>query len=212
MWRVLILCVAVLTLLFPVAAFPQARSFLRGFTEQFTSSASNWGISTGRWSYGGGVLTGLPAANNTWTSLYFWPTRYSALDYTVKMKRTGCNTCSLGIIVRGGGPLDAAGDWANGMHFVYTNGGYFTIYKTVNGRSTILRYWSHSGGIINNGWNMIRVTAVRNTYRMYINNVFVAQFIDFSRVNGYVGIKMFAPTIRGNSVIVDWAILNTTVW
>jgi hypothetical protein len=212
MRRLLILGVITLTLLFPVAAFPEARSFLRGFTEQFTRSASNWGISTGRWSYGGGVLTGLPAANNTWTSLYFWPTQYSTLDYTVKMKRTGCNTCSVGITVRGSGPIGSDGEWAGGIHFVYANNGHFIIYKTVGGRAIILKNWSRSSRIVNGGWNMIRVTALRNTYKMYINNAFVAQVSDFSIFNGYVGIKMFAPTIRGNSVTVDWAVLNTTVW
>lgn len=211
MRRLLILFVVALTLLFPVAAFPQARSFLRGFTEQFTNYPANWGYTKGNWSYGGGYIKGTPEANNSWSALLFTEATYGTLDYSVKMKRTGCNTCSVGVTVRGSGPILANGTWANGVHFMYANNGYFTIFKTVGGSTTILKSWTSSTRIVNGGWNTIRVTAVRNTYKMYINNLFVAQVIDSSRVSGYVAIQMFAPTISGNSVTADWALLTTTV-
>jgi hypothetical protein len=211
MRRLLILFIVASTLLFPVAAFPQARSFLRGFAEQFTSNPVNWGVAKGRWTYGGGYVYGTPVANNTWSSIAFNPAVYQTLDYTVKLKRAGCLTCSTGVTVRGSGPIASNGTWANGVHFMYSNDGYFVIFKTVGGRITILKNWSPSSRIVNRGWNTIRVTAVRNTYKMYINNTFVTQVIDSSRTNGYVGIQMFSNTVSGNSMQVDWALLTTTV-
>lgn len=211
MRRLIVVFIVVSALLFPVAAFPQARSFLRGFAEQFTNAPVNWGIVKGKWTYGGGVLSGRPVANNTWSGIAFTPAVYSTLDYTVKMKRAGCVTCSVGITVRGNGPVAADGTWANGVHFLYANNGYFVIYKTVSGRATILKNWTPSSRIVNGGWNTIRVTAVRNIYKLYINNAFVTQVVDSSRTNGYVGLQMFSPTVSGNVVTVDWALLTTNV-
>ena len=211
MRRLLILFVVASTLLFPVAAFPEARSFLRGFAEQFTKAPVNWGYTSGRWTYGSGFVYGRSVTNNSWSGFVFTSATYPTLDYAVKMKRAGCVTCSVGVTVRGSGPVAADGTWANGVHFLYANNGYFLIYKTVSGRSTILKNWSPSSKIVNGGWNTIRVTAVRNTYKMYINNAFVAQVIDSSRTNGYVGMQMFSSTASGNLLTVDWAILKTTV-
>lgn len=211
MRRFLILFVVASTLLFPVAAFPQARSFLRGFTEQFTSNPVNWGVIKGRWTYGGGYIRGTPVTSNAWNNVFFRSGTYSTLDYSVKMRRTGCATCSTGVAVRGGGSVYSDGSWSNGVYFMYSNSGYFVIFKTVAGRSTILKNWSPSSRIVNGGWNTIRVTAVGNTYKMYINNMFMAQVVDPSRTTGSVGIHMYSSAVSGNSVQVDWALLTTNV-
>jgi hypothetical protein len=211
MRRLLILFVVASTLLFPVAAFPEARSFLRGFAEQFTNYPTNWGILKGKWSYGSGYLYGAPAASNSMSVIYFKQATYATLDYSVKMKRVGCPGCATGLIVRGNGPVYSDGTLGNGLYFVYSNNGYFNIFKMVNGRFTQLRNWSPSSRIVNGGWNTIRVTAVRNTYKMYINNAFVTQVIDSSRSNGVVGVTMYSSTISGNSMLIDWALLTTNV-
>jgi hypothetical protein len=211
MRRLLILFVVALTLLFPVAAFPQARSFLRGFTEQFTNYPANWGVSKGRWTYGGGYIYGAPTVGDTFNSVFFSQGLYSTLDYSVKMRRQGCSACTNGVIVRGGGPIMSDGLWANGMYFVYSNRGSFVIYKMVGGYPTILKGSTPSNRIVNGGWNTVRVTAVGNMYKMYINNGFVTQVIDSSRTNGVVGITMYSPSTSGNSMLIDWALLTTTV-
>lgn len=211
MRRLLILIVVVVTLLFPVAVFPEARSYLRGFTEQFTSSPVNWGVIKGRWTYGGGYIKGTPVTSNSWSNVYFKSGTYSTLDYMVKMRRTGCSTCSTGLAVRGGGSVYADGSWSNGVFFVYSNNGYFAIFKKISGRTTMLKNWSPSSKIVNGGWNTIRVTAAGNTYKLYINNAFMAQVIDSSRTIGSVGIHMYSSTISGNAVQADWAFLTTTV-
>ena len=211
MRRLLILFVVASTLLFPVAAFPEERSFLRGFTEQFTSNPVNWGVAKGRWTYGGGYIYGTPTVRDAFNSVFFTQALYSTLDYTVKMRRQGCSSCTNGIIVRGSGPVMSDGLWANGMYFVYSNRGNFVIYKMVGGRPTILKGSTPSNRIVNGGWNTIRVTAVRNVYKLYINNAFVTQVSDASRTNGYVGVQMYSDQVSGNLLTVDWAILKTTV-
>ncbi|MFN5059888.1 MAG: hypothetical protein ACK5GU_08225 [Chloroflexota bacterium] len=211
MRRLLILFVVALTLLFPVAAFPQARSFLRGFAEQFTNYPTNWGIINGKWSYGSGYLYGAPTASDSMTAVYFKPAGYATLDYSVKIKRVGCAGCATGIIVRGNGPVYSDGMLGNGLYFMYSNNGYINIFKMVNGRFTQLRNWSPASRIVNGGWNTVRVTAAGNMYKMYINNGFVTQVIDSSRTNGVVGITMYSPSTSGNSMLIDWALLTTTV-
>jgi hypothetical protein len=173
--------------------------YANGFNEQFTTSASNWNVLAGKWTFGAGILRGNGLVNG-FSSLYFSKATYANFDYQVKMRRTGCPNCSNSIWVR------TVGD--ERVKFTYTNLKDYTITAvTSNGYKTI-QPWVKSSAIISGAYNVLRVVAVRNSYEFYVNNRLVKKFTYIGQSSGYVGVELFSWVTTGNYIEVDYAILN----
>lgn len=177
--------------------------YANGFNEQFTRGAANWSAGNGRWSIGSGMIRGIGLTGDI-TSAYFMPAKYQNFDYQVRMKRTGCAACGNGFLLRE--------TTSTGVYFRYTNSGYFYLYSC----NTIDCYdWktaTYSTAIIKGGFNVIRVVAINNVYKFYINNILVNQgtasgaYASYNKV-GYVGVDFYSDKAAGNYLDVDYAIL-----
>jgi hypothetical protein len=185
----------------PVSATPQglARDYPAGFNEQFTSSASNWGISSGRWSYGGGLLRG-NGVKNGFSKVMFSKATYANFDYMVKMRRTGCPNCSNTLVFRSTS--------RGALYFGYNNMGSYSIYACTTGGCTPWKKWTATTAIIQGGYNVLRVVTVGNTYQFYINNKLMTQGTGMGFSSGYVGMEFFSWVTAGNYLDIDYAILN----
>ena len=141
---------------------------------------------------------------------------YGDLDYTVMMKRSKAdvNTDANGIFIRGTvNPLGDQQRWFSYYGFYYSQNGFFSIWKRVNGGSSEQFLpgdgWM-SDPIINQGnaWNKLRVVASGNSLSYYINDKKVWEGTDSSLSSGRVGLGMYSsqgPTT--NELLVDWATL-----
>ena len=202
--RVFVLAMIVMSVaLLPASAQANAvvapRDYPSGFNDQFTNSASNWGIIAGRWTYGGGVLRG-NGIKNGWSKVVFSKSTYANFDYMVKMRRTGCSNCPNQIILRNTG---------NGaVYFGYDNTGWYRVYACSGGRCATWQDWTATTAIIPGGYNVLRVVAVRETYQFYINNRLVTQGRATGFTSGYVGITFFSWVTAGNYLDIDYAILT----
>lgn len=202
--RVFVLAMIVMSVaLLPASAQANAvvspRDYPSGFNDQFTNSASNWGIVAGRWSYGGGVLRG-NGIKNGWSKVVFSKSTYANFDYMVKMRRTGCSNCPNQIILR---------NTTNGaVYFGYDNTGWYRVYACSGGSCTTWKNWTATTAIIRGGYNVLRVVAIRDTYQFYINNKLMTQGRASGFTSGFVGIDFFSWVTAGNYLDIDYAILN----
>ncbi|MFN7471375.1 MAG: hypothetical protein ACK5S9_06970 [Roseiflexaceae bacterium] len=175
------------------------RDYPSGFNDQFTNSASNWGIIAGRWTYGGGVLRG-NGIKNGWSKAVFSKATYANFDYMVKMRRTGCSNCPNQIILR---------NTTNGaVYFGYDNTGWYRVYGCSGGRCVTWQDWTATTAIIPGGYNVLRVVAVRETYQVYINNRRVTQGRATGYTSGSGGLTFFSWVTAGNYLDIDYAILT----
>lgn len=135
-------------------------------------------------------LAGDPPTYYTWYgNNYTWAsTGYNALykniDFTVRIAREGSSNYSSGIIVRGVPTLRSDKDWKTGYQFLYTNDGYYSVWKRVNGALYRMLDWTSidvPGSYINsNDYNTLRVVASGSYLEFYINGTRVAHGTDSS--------------------------------
>jgi hypothetical protein len=173
--------------------------YTSGFNDQFTTSASNWGILSGKWTYGSGILRG-NGVKNGYTNIFFSKAQYANFDYQVRMRRTGCPNCANTIYVRANG--------SKNVYFTYANTGSYTIGACTASSCTIWEDWTATTSIVQGGYNTLRIVAVGNLYKFYINNQLESFGTASGWTGGYVGIKFFSWVTAGNTLDVDWAILN----
>ena len=103
-----------------------------GFNSQFADNNSGWSPQAGAWTVNGGAM-GTAGIPNTSASISYWQ-RFSNLDYSVRMLRTGCPACSNRIMVRGEAlPLVVARHWLSDYFFQYTDNGTYSVFKEVGG-------------------------------------------------------------------------------
>lgn len=180
-----------------------------GFDSQFTSNATGWSAVKGSWS-----VSSLGQYHSAGLSGMFNSARftnsYSILTYTVRMKSTGCSNCGNYIYFRGTpGPLISDGRWNNGYVFEYSNNGYFTIGKQVNGNWTTLQDWTYSSSI-NSTWNTLKVTANGSFMQFFINGTRVAYGNFPGHALGLAGIGFYRDYSLLGHLYVDYATLNIT--
>ena len=170
-----------------------------GFNEQFTTSASNWDIVNGKWTYDSGFLRG-NGVKAGWSSVYFSKAFYTNIDYQVRMRRTGCPNCYNQIYVRGAG--------SKNVYFGYTNTGAYTIGACTESKCTTWKNVTNTTSIVQGGYNTLRMAAAGNLYKFYINNKLVYSVTKSGWSSGWVGIDFFSWVTAGNRLDVDWAVLN----
>jgi len=180
-----------------------------GFDSQFNGDATGWYSHSGDWFIGGDYLftTGL---DNFWsTASYYLP--FANLDYTARMMRLGCETCSSNLLIRGTpDPLDPQYRWDQYYSFQLSRDGFFSVYKRIGGVSTTLQSWTYTDAIIQgNAWNNLRVFARGSSIYYTINGTLVWSGTDTSLTSGRVGVGMYGSNAAGDEIRVDWATLYT---
>ncbi|WP_020559144.1 zinc-dependent metalloprotease family protein [Thiofilum flexile] len=178
---------------------------LSGFNEQFNGNISKWLTRSGIWSNISNLYIGTSGRSAAWNHVIYSPTTYSKVDYSALIKRTGSNTSSsANLTIRGDGTVDSTGACYNCYLFQYTNSGYYSVWKVINGYYTALQSWTSSSSIYQNSWNTLRVVAVGTSLKFYINGTLVWSGTDSSRTSGYVGMSM----AYSDTLTADWATLT----
>ena len=95
--------------------------------------------------------------------------------------------------------------------FVYSNDGWFSVWKTINGTPVQVQGWAEYEGIKPYLWNKVKVTADGASLKFYINGGLVWQGTDASFGSGKVGLGMYRADAGWNPLSVDWAKLTAGV-
>ena len=184
----------------------------QAFHSAFTNNMAGWGAVNGAWGTSGSYLV-TPGLLNTSASVsYNQNYTYSQLVYTVRMLRSGCESCANRIIIRGNpSPLNAINWWDDGYVLQYANDGQYSIYKTVNGVTTALQNWTSTPAIIQSDefgdyWNVLSVSTFGSSMSFSINGTLMATVNDATFSSGKVGIGFFGGD-NENQLTVDWATL-----
>jgi len=194
-----------------------AASSISGFNSQFNGDASGWfrlgatapwSIQSNAWYYTEGVADEF--ASTYYGSYSDSNTMYGDFSYEARFWRSGCSTCSNGLMFRGNpSPSGSGYRWDHGYGFYYSMDGDFAIFKYTGGSATTLLTWTASTAI-NQGsaWNTLKVEAFGTTIDFYINGTHVATLISASYTNGKAGLIMYRDSSSsGNGLWVDWATL-----
>jgi hypothetical protein len=179
------------------------RQFSLGFLSQFYKTTDRWQGTSGSWYlpsqglvrqlYGYGLVdddVNVNAAYGTTVNTF------QTLDYSVTMRRGGCATCATRVIVRGTvGPQDAVRQWRSWYAFQYATNGTYSVYKRVNGVTTVLQEWTASPSVSQgSSWNRLRVVAHRSRLWFYINGALVWTGTDDDLSGGQVGVGLWSET------------------
>ncbi len=180
-----------------------------GFDSQFNGSFTGWQVENGSWPIEGsawltttGILNSFASVSNT--------TTYGNLDYQARLARTGCQTCSNSLWVRGTPDPLSSGHWYNGYLFNYTANGSYSVWAAVDGAYWALQPWTYTSAI-NQGsaWNTLRVVAQDSLLYYFINGVLVWSGSDSSLSSGLVGIGMYQAGYSNEKLWADWATLSS---
>ena len=118
------------------------------------------------------------------------------------------NSWSSGLVVRGTPTFDSTNGWNNAYQFLYTQNGYFSVWKSINGSYTALKSWTSTSTIKSNDWNTLKVTIDGTSMRFYINDTLVWSGKDSSLSSGQEGVMMYRPSSGTQILYVDWATLG----
>ncbi len=177
-----------------------------GFYERFTTT-NNWKISKGYGSSMNGIFY-INGSASYWNGTYFDKSRFSSLDYSVRMRRTGCSSCNFGVLVRTSNlGFYFPGYWAYGMWLTINNEGYFRIWKTMGRYEQQLVYAKYAPKINKNNWNVLRVRAKGNSYQFFINGTKVSELYDSSFSAGHVGVQQYSGSYY-DQLLIDTATLT----
>ena len=210
---------------FTVANFRPAK-IGPNFNYSFDSVSTPWKPVNGTWTLGsGGGISYLasPGAANSYASIQY-PRAYGDLTFQARVFRkqsaacvdqaTQTLLCWSGLFIRGNPANPAPGGrwWQPSYEFNYDNDGYFAVFKNLaNGQYVRVKDWTFTSAINKGGWNTLKVIAVNNSLKFYINNVRVFTGFDPSFRIGRVGIELYTyGPMRGNKLYVDWAKLSNT--
>lgn len=185
------------------------KTLIRGFDSSFDGTAQGWEAHSGSWWIDSDDWLTTLGISGAWASASYVAT-YKNFDYEARLWRTGCDTCSHGIMVRGTPyPLGSGYRWNSGYGFYIHRGGKYSVWEYANGSPTTLKDWT-STSAINTGsaWNLLRVVASGSNLYLYINGTLVWAGSDSSLAWGRVGIAMARDTSSGNQLWADWATLT----
>jgi hypothetical protein len=193
-----------------VPSVPQALG--PNFYSTFNGSKTGWSPVVGKWALykavnyrSNGVANSFASAKHTGT--------YGNMIYQVRMKRAGtCVStvvhCSNYISIRGTPiPLDGLKRWNKEYKFAYSNTGEFSVYLVNGVTVTPLMDWTTSTAIVKNGWNTLKVVAIGNALKFYINGKVVWSGRNATLTTGVVGFGYFRDTAP-SLLYVDWAKLT----
>jgi subtilisin family serine protease len=180
------------------------------FASTFTSDALGWSAVYGAWARSSTGFYWTPGIVNNFASAKH-ANYYGPLTYQAKMKRFGsCTGCANFLIIRGTPtPLEAtAKDWNKGLRFQYSNSGYFSVWKVDNGTWTAIKTWTPTSAILQNNWNILKVSASGGNMKYYINNILVWSGAVVAEPYGQVGIGTYTDA-TANYLYFDWVTLST---
>ncbi|MRR32519.1 DUF1080 domain-containing protein, partial [bacterium] len=181
------------------------------FYNSFNGSSNGWSAVTGSWVIGSSAYYQSTGLANTGASAKRTG-KYGEVTYEVRMKRSGtCTTCANRIIIRGNpGSLFSTNWWKPAYYFQYANNGTFSIYEATSAGTTVaLKGWTASAAIVQNGWNTLKVVAVANSLKFYINGTLVWTASDYTLQVGQVGFGHYRDAAAG-TLQVDWAKASNT--
>ncbi len=183
-----------------------AFKILPGINSQFNGSSTGWVNRPGATWVNNSVSYYTNGLNNLISSASY-NKNFGNFTYQARMKRVGNSINSSGLVVRGLPVFGSDNDWNTSYQFLYSQDGYFSVWKGLSGSWTTLKGWTTSAAIVDNGWNVLKVTADGSQFRFYINNSLVWSGTDSALTTGQVGILMDRGTVA-EKLEVDWATLG----
>lgn len=136
--------------------------------------------------------------------------------YEVKMKRK-VEPYANRIIFHGyPDPLDPIGLWDDAYFFNYTNDGYWSIFKSLNGVTTPVIDWAYSDHINPYDWNTLTVFTDYPYMDFWINGQYLGctgplcGITEESLDSGWVGLGMYKGFLEKSPLSVDYAKLKYT--
>lgn len=218
--RLVVACLGVLLL--GLAAVPEGDASAAGTTPRpiagvlsnFNVHHNGWTVLSGVWEHAGSTVFRTEGVPEKVASIARTG-KFGDFTYEVRMKRVGCATCANRLVVRS--RVDPAGTlgFAPAFFFQYSNEepgeeGMFAVFKIkADGSSTAVQGWAHTPAVNKGGWNVLKVEAVGNHFRFYINGTLVWEGSRTGLSTGRVGISMFTePFGTGDDLRVDWARLT----
>jgi hypothetical protein len=180
------------------------------FDSQFNDSATGWYVTNGVWYYNANYLFsyGVPASFSSALTTY----NKRDFEYTVRMRRMGCDGCTNALYVRAQAhPLGSDNIWYSGYFFAYSRSGYFSVFKIRSGGTAIpLQGWTSNGAILTGDtWNTLRVVADGINLYFYINNSLVWSGSDSELWGKEAGVTFYRTSdSTGDLLEVDWATMT----
>lgn len=198
-----------------VAAF-RPQSVGADFSWKFNNTNEGWKPVTTRgaaWKTSGGIAS--TKGKDYEVSSVRSVGRYGDVTFSARMRQTGGDFYGNFLFLRGNSSVtDGQGFWEPSYMFTYSDDGYFAVFKQSIDKAgqpslEILANWQKSAAIRGNDWNTLKVVAVGNTFRFFINGVQVWEGMDPNPLPpvGEVGIGMFGTA---DLFEVDEATLTNT--
>ncbi len=184
------------------------------FNSNFNTNATGWSAVNGVWSLVNSAI--YRSAGIVGKSVSIKHTgKYGDITYQARIKGTGsCNDdCDRGLIFRGNpNSLNATKDWYSSYYFgYYDSGDYYVVKTTGAGEYVTLKARTSSAAINTNDWNVLKVVAVGNSLKFYINGTQVWSGNNASYKVGQVGVYFYRHSTSTDDYInIDWAKLSTT--
>jgi hypothetical protein len=181
------------------------------FNNTFNSSSSGWSSVNGSWALASSAYYQSTGLANTGASAK-QSSKFGDVTFEVRMKRTGtCTSCANRLIIRGNpASLFSTNWWKPSYYFQYDNNGNFSVYEATSSSTTVaLKAWTASAAIVKNGWNTLKVIAVGNSLKFYINGTLVWSGSDTTLQVGRVGFGFYRDAAAG-TLQVDWAKATNT--
>jgi Zn-dependent metalloprotease len=180
-----------------------------GYASEFNGSVSSFTSVNGLWWADSNYLNTNGVASE-WASVY---RNYPIGDgeFTVSMKRQGCDGCANGIVLRGAPyPLGDEKIWNNGYFFAYTRNRAVEVFYQDGANWSWLQTWSNHEAV-NGGdaWNTLRVVTQGGRIEFYINDKLIWAGADERFRVGNSGVLMYrSADSTGDLLQVDYARLN----
>jgi peptidyl-Asp metalloendopeptidase len=182
------------------------------FSSNFNSSATGWVPVFGKWPLAQSAFYTTTGIADVLSSTKHVG-KYGDLTFTVRMRSIGpCTGCANVIIIRGN-PLSLSSDkvWKSAYIFEYNNSGVFSVWRQSGSGGTPLKAWTSSPVIVKGGWNTVKVVAVGNLLRFFINAKLVWSGFNSAYTTGQVGVGMYRSSGSiAERLFVDSATLSTT--
>jgi len=179
-----------------------------GFYSNFNSGSFGWEVVSGEWLITQNNYYTAFAPEYQWASISRWDL-YKDVYFEAMMKREGSIYSPNALILRG--TVEPLGDdgWNSEYSFLYSNAGYFSVYKIVDGVETSLTddLWYYSDAINQNGWNKLTVASIGENLFFHINDTYVWGGTDSDLAEGTVGLEMYHSEYDASNtkILVDWA-------
>ena len=177
------------------------------FTQNFSSTPSDWTQNSGTWSTSGGYYFTPGRAGKSNTS-----TRNATcgnVDVTARVWKSGTASNATRVIIRASGSVQSNGRHSNYYSFQITDSGKFSVWKSVNNTASAVKYWTTTNTIhTGNAWNLIRAVASGSSLKFYINGTLVWTGSDSSLSTGKVGVGFYSSnggtSTSGDRLWVDY--------